>query len=545
MAKRLRIPAKWRKLFDQHLPGYDPIGTCGDQYRFDESKASRSVSFFPAVLTHVEGNLAGKPFHLSPWQQAMVGCAFGFVDRFGWRRYREVFQYVPRKNGKTTMCGGLVNMVALCDNEPGAQLYSAAAEKEQAALVYRQATGMIEASPLLKNETRVYTATKTIQYPYNTFYKALSKDDKTKHGFNTHFVIVDELHCLPDSRLVNTLTSSTGSRDQPLIWYITTADSVRPSVCNDKLDYSKKVRDGVIDDKRFLPVVYETLADEDWKDPEVWVKCNPNVGISVNMEYLERECKKAEVSVTQENWFKRYSLNMKTQQDVRWINMEKWNLSGGAVHEDSLRGKKCFGALDLASTNDITALTLLFKEGGVYQAIYFYWVPELTAQSTDKARTNAPYEDWASKGLMTLTDGDEIDYDTLCDDIDEIANHYGIEKIAVDRLFQGAQLCQNLSGRGMNIVPFGQGFISMAAPAREFERLVNRGEFLHGNNEVTNWMASNVSVEFDSAENMKPSKKKSGDKIDGIVTSVMAVGMYLLEEQQTGSVYEERGLREV
>lgn len=475
------------------------------------------------------------------WQQAMVAAVFGFeFKQTGYRVIREVFQYVPRKNGKTTLCGALVNLVAFCDDEAGAQIYSAAAEREQAALVYRQTKGMLNNNDELSNKTKTYVTFKSIEYPNNVFYKALSADADSKHGFNTHFVIIDELHAHINRHLVDVLTTSTGSRRQPLIWHITTADYDRESICNEKHTYAKKVRDGIIKDVSFLPVLYEASIDDDWTDPEVWRKANPNLDVSVSKEYLERECARAKETPSYENTFKRLHLNIKTEQDQRWLTMPAWDSCGDTVDATAFEGRPVWAGIDLGSTSDLTSLCLLSHTGSHYEALWWFWCPKVSAEKRER-RDRVPYLAWARDGYLTMTPGNETDYDYVRRDVNAILEKHGCTKIAADRLFQGAQLCQQLVADGFDVIPFGMGFMSMAAPTAELERLINRAEFNHGNNPVMRWMASNASVELDAAGNMKPSKKKSHEKIDGIISAVMALGIAMVDTD-TDLVYNHRGV---
>lgn len=540
----VEIPQRWQDLF-RLLPGYDPVATAGDCY-FDARVAESAIAFFPEYMTHIEGEKAGQPFELEPWQQAVIGCAFGWKRPNGKRRYREVFQYVPRKNGKSTQLGGLINLVAFCDNEAGAQIYSAAAEREQAALVYRQAKGMILNNEELAEQVKIYTTFKSIEYPNGVVFKALSADADTKHGFNTHFVAVDELHAQRNRDLVDVLVTSTGSRSQPLVWYITTSDFDRDSICNEKHDYACKVRDGIIEDYSFLPVVFEASVDDDWTSPEVWHKANPNLGVSVSLEYLERECKRAQETPAYENTFKRLHLNIRTQQDVRWLQMEKWDASGckdplewRKMALESLEGSECYGGLDLSTTTDITAFVLVFdaEEGTVL--LPFFWIPSDNAERREK-RDRVPYLTWSRQGFITMTPGNVIDYDIVRRDINALSKRFNIRKIARDR-WNATQITTQLMGDGFDVVDWGQGFGQMSAPSKELETRLIGGKLLHGGNPVLRWMASNAAAELDSAGNIKPSKKKSTERIDGIVASVMALGLLISEEQIGPSIYETYG----
>jgi len=523
------------------IPGYDPFATAGD-CRFDAEAAQNAIDFFmhpeDGCLRHVKGALAGTLLRLEPWQQAIIANIFGWKRPDGTRRYREVFIFIPRKNGKTTLAAGIANYVLFCDGEPGAELYCAAADRDQALLVFEQAKGMIFNEPALEARAKVYTASKAIvNESEGSSLKAISADANTKHGYNTHLAIIDELHAQPNRDLVDVLMTSTGSRRQPLIIHITTADFDRESICNEKRRYALKVRDGVIDDPYFLPVIYEASLEDDWTDPAVWASANPNLGVSVSLEYLERECRRAQETPTFENTFKRLHLNITTQQDVRWLRLEDWDRCAGAVDAEALKGKECFAGLDLSTTTDLSAFVLFFPEGNL--VLPFFWIPEDNAHERER-RDRVPYLTWAREGFVQTTPGNVIDYDFIRRRIKELGQIYNIREIAVDR-WNSTQLQTQLQGDGFTIVPFGQGFASMSAPTKELEKLIIGGALAHGAHPVLRWNASNVSVETDAAGNLKPSKKKSTERIDGIVALIMALGRAMVREEG-GSVYDGRGI---
>lgn len=539
------LPAKWRKLL-RRVPDYDPFRDAKG-YWFDTDRAQLMLDFFPEVLQFVEGDVAGQPFKLEPWCQAIVANLFGWkrvgTDR---RRYLEALVFVGKKNIKTTLGAGLVLAVLFCDGEARAQCYSAAAEREQAALAFEIAKLMVAADEDLS--TRCKTYQKSIVVPEDgSFYKALSSEAYSKHGVNAHFVLSDELHAQPNRELIDVLKTSMASRSQPLIVHITTSDFERPgSICNETHDYASRVRDGIVKDPNFLPVIYEATIDDDWTKVRTWEKANPNIRKSVSIDYLRRQCKRAQDSPAYENTFKRLHLNIRTEQDVRWISMDKWRECVGDVDLEELAGMVCYGGLDLASTSDITALVLLFPIGERRVLLPFFWVPGEAARERDR-RDRTTYCDWINEGLIRETPGNMTDYATVRREINELAETYNIRQLAVDRLFQGAQLANELGEQdGMDVIAFGQGFLSMAAPTLEFETLIKSGRLEHGGNPVLSWMASNVSVKLDDAGCMKPSKAKSTGKIDGIVSAIMAVGLASKHDETAGqSVYSERGLDSV
>lgn len=529
------------------IPNYDPFRDAGD-CRFDEEAAKLPLDFFAECLQFIEGEQAGKPFRLEKWQQAIIANIFGWKRPDGTRRYREVFIYVPRKNGKTPLIAGIVLFAGFCGKEPGAQIYSAAADQAQAALIFRHARGMIEVEPELASRAKVYHSFKSIEFPNNGLYKALSAEAYTKHGLNSQLVVFDEVHSYPDRELVDVLLTSTGSRREPLVIYITTADFHRESICNEKYDYACKVRDGIIQDPAFLPVIYEAGEDDDWTAEETWRKANPNLGVSVSLEYLRRECQRAQDTPSYENTFKRLHLNIVTEQDVRWLNMEQWDSAGDANPKSwrerqlaALHKRSCYGGLDLGATKDLTAFVLLFDSDEGFILLPYFWVPEVSARERE-LRDRVPYTQWIRDGWIKPTSGNSTDFDCVRRDIVDLAKTYGIKGVGADRLFQGDQLITQLREQdGLNVVAFGMGFASMAAPTKKFEELVLNKKILHGGNPVLRWMAANVTVEMDAAGNIKPSKKKSTERIDGIVASIMAAGMRMAD-QKPDFVYGRRGL---
>jgi phage terminase large subunit-like protein len=535
--------AKRRGSFDEGIlrliPGYDPFASAGDCI-FDASAARKAVGFFEDCLTFTAGQWKGQPFILQPWQAAIVANLFGWKRPDGMRRYREAFIYVPRKCGKSELAGGLGNLLIFTDREPAAQVYCAAADRDQARLVFTAAKTMVQAEPELGRRSRVYTNAIVVQATGNVL-KVISAEAYSKHGINAHGVIIDELHAQPDRELVDVLSTSTGASRQPLIVHITTADFDRESICNEKYAYACRVRDGILEDSAFLPVIYEAQAGEDWTDPAVWAKANPNLGISVSREYLERECRRAQETPSFENTFKRLHLNLRTQQDIRWLSMETWDTccGGGPVDEKALEGRECFGGLDLSTTTDISALVLLFLgKDGMVTVVPRFWIPADNAPRRQR-RDRVPYLDWARSGLIEMSPGNVIDYDRICAAINQFKTRFNIREIAIDR-WNATQLAVQLQGDGFEVVTFGQGFKDMTAPTKEWEKLVVSGKLRHGRHPVLRWMASNVAVETDAAGNLKPSKKRSTERIDGIVAGIMALGRALVQPARSASVYQRR-----
>ncbi|MCP4539804.1 MAG: terminase large subunit [Chloroflexi bacterium] len=536
------------------IPGYDPYRDAGDCY-FDEDAGQLPIDFFAESLVHVKGGMAGEPFILEDWQKAIVANLFGWMGPDGWRRYRESLIFVPRKNGKTTLIAGIVAYVFFCDGEPGAEIYSAAAKRDQALICFGIVQKMIEHNPTLKSLVKIYTALKSIEWSdTNSIYRALAAEADTEHGGNSHLVAFDEIHAQKNRKLHDVLKTSMASRDQPLFLSSTTSDFDHPSICNEKHAMACKVRDGEWPDietaQRFLPVIYEASVEDKWEDPKVWALANPNLGVSVQLDYIREACKTAQEMPAYENTFKRLHLNVKTEQVSRWIQMARWDACGDddplgwrADALERLKGQSCVGGFDIGANSDLSALVLLFgNQFQGYDILPYFWCPKESAEIREK-RDKVPYLTWLRQGYMLPCEGDTTVYATLRADINELADRYGVTTIAADRAFQGDQLIQELTNEdGIDIAPIGQGFYSMAAPTKNFERLMLECKLNHGSNPVLRWMASNVSVEHDAHENMKASKKASSEKIDGIVACIMAVAMANITEECTTSVYEERGV---
>jgi len=521
----LKIPRIWL----EPIQGYDPWRNSDDFY-FDVKAARACCKRFES-FRHMKGQWAGKPFVLEPHQRKIVGHMFGWKRKSdGTRRYREVLLYEPKKNGKTQLAAGVAIILLHDDGEPGAEVYCASGDIAQADIIFQAATYMVENNEELKDDIKILPGYKTMKFiDTQSYWKVLSSEAKTKHGPNVHGLIIDELHIFPNDNLIETLTAGTVSRLQPLTLYLTTADFAGPSVCNTMIDKARKIRDGVIDNPYFLPVIYETFPDkDDWKDPAVWKRVNPNYGISVQDSYFQGKFREALEDPSKENTFKRLHLNMQTEQERRWLKMEDWDSSGAIVDKKDLQGQECFGGLDLSSSQDITAFVLFFPTQCA--CLPFFWVPSKTAKK------KLEYEVWARDGYVTVTEGSVINYDAVRAKIKELSGQYKIIDIGYDP-WNASQIATQLADDDeLPMMEFRQGYKSMNEPSKEVEKLVIQKKLVHFGNPVMRWMASNVQVAEDPAGNIKPTKaqKDSPKKIDGIVGLVMAVGLSMtvkIEEQ--------------
>lgn len=515
--------------------------------RFDSDAADRVVGIV-SNFRHSKGEWAGERFELSPWQeQDILRPLFGWKRANGTRRFRIAYIEIARKNGKSTFAAALGNYLFLSDGEPGAEVYTAATKLGQAKIVHGEAVRMVRAmqaeSQKFRGHVRIFHNNMCV-LKTNSKYEPLGGDSDTQDGLNLSGGIVDELHAHKTRDLYDKLTSAKGSRRQPLIFIITTAGFDRHSICWKVREHAIKVLEGIIEDDSFFAYIATLDKGDDWRDEAVWLKANPNLGISVKLDDLREECARAKESPGEENKFRRFHMNQWTEQQTRWLRMDKWDLCAGEpLRLSDFYGQPCYAGLDLATTRDLTALVMAFpQDDGTVPIIPMFWIPEETARERERA-DRVPYTQWIREGLIQATQGNECDYETIRRDMNALADAgISISELAVDRDFQGCQLMQGLNADGFNAFAFGQGFRSMAAPSKGFEELVHGEKLRHGGNPVLRWHASNVATEQDAAGNIKPSRRKSSEKIDGIVAAIMATGRAAAQPEKKPSVYERRGL---
>jgi len=520
------------------LPGYDPYDDC-EGFFLDEDRATRAIGFIEDMLTFTKGAKAGQNIDLEIGQKALIANIFGWVDADGFRRFKEVFYFIPRKNGKTTICACIANLVLFCDGEPGAEIYSAASERDQAAIIFEIAKRQVENNPELEESCNILKKSIVLEEMGSSF-KAISSDAKSKHGYDSHCVLIDELHAHKNPTLVEVLETSVGARRESLIIYLTTSDYDRPSICNTKLKYAKEVRDGVIPDPRFLPVIYEADLEDDWHDEEIWKKANPNLGVSVRWDYFRREYKKACHTPSYENTFRRLHLNTKTEQAKRWISLQAWDACGEIVIPfDELLGHPCFGGLDLSSTVDTTSFVLWFPHNDAVLA--YFWIPKenvIARQKKDKVH----YLAWEKEGFLTMTEGNVVDYDFVKADILKLSEQFDIREIGYDP-YNCRQIAVGMQEKdGLPMVEFRQGWISMNEPCKLMERKILQGTLAHRKHPVLRWQMGNIAIRSNPSMNIRIDKEKSIDKVDGPVSLAMALGCGMINGGTEDSAYEERGI---
>lgn len=513
-----------------NIAGYNP-NLDSEGYYFDEFEAERRIKFFERCLTHASGHLRGQPFLLEQWQKNLIATIFGWKkDVDDLRRYTTVFLEVPRKNGKSIMAAG----VALCclhlDGEGGAQVFCAAGDREQASLVFSVAADQTRACVPLDSVSKVLKAQKRIVVASTgSVLRAVPANEGANHGSSPHCWVGDEVHVWPNRILYDEFHTGMGSRFQPLEVLITTAGYDEETFCYELHDTALKVRDRQIVDATFLPAVYAASKDDDWTSEETWKKANPNYGISVRKEFLEKECIRAKNSPAHENTFKRLYLNIWTEQSTRWLSMEDWK-NCECTDEDIVG--PTVGGLDLSNTTDLTAWCIF--EPHTSRMRWRYYIPEDQAKKLEH-NDRVPYSLWAREGWVTLTPGNSIDYRWVEEDILEDMEKYKVEAIGVDPWNAKQTIKRFREDMGFEMLEIRQGFATMTAPTKEFERLVITHQLDHGRNPITKWCASNVEIEADRNGNIMPTKSKRlhrRKKIDGIVSGIIAIATWFACPQQ-------------
>jgi Phage terminase-like protein, large subunit len=511
---------------------------------FDAVKAQRAVRFINN-LKHTKGVWHGVPFDLLPWQDKIITDIFGTVKDNGFRKYNTAYVEIPKKNGKSEIAAAIALYLTCADNEWGAEVYGCAADRAQASIVFDVAVDMVDQCPALKKRIKPIISQKRLVYmPTGSYYQVLSSEAFSKHGLNVHGVIFDELHAQPNRELYDVMTKGSGdARMQPLFFLITTAGTDRNSICYEVHQKADDILRGKKTDKTFYPVIYGTKDEEDWSLEENWYKANPSLGHTIPIEKVRDAFQSAKENPAEENIFRQLRLNQWVKQSVRWMPMDIWDKCSFEVNAEKLKGRECYGGLDLSSTNDITAFVLIFPptaDDDRYYVLPFFWIPEENLKLRVR-RDHVPYDVWQKQGFLKTTEGNVIHYGFIESFIEELGKKYNIKQIAFDR-WGAVQMVQNLDGLGFTVVPFGQGYKDMSPPTKELMKVTLENKVAHGAHPVLSWMMDNVFVRTDPAGNIKPDKEKSTEKIDGVVALIMALDRAIRKEIKE-NIYEKRGMR--
>ena len=498
---------------------------------FDEAIAAAAVDFFAAHCCLTADEHAGKPFNLEPWQQEIIREAFGWRRADGSRLYRRVIIWVPRKNGKTELMAGVSHLCILGDEVQGSETYVIAANEGQARKVFEAASQMVAYSETLAEHYEVF-ASSIYCGALNAKFEPLSGKPHGKHGLKCTYLIGDEVHEWKSDRLYTYVRQSMASRAEPMQWLISTA-SVEDGYGVELWQESLQICQGDFEEPETLVFIWcadpDPAVEIDIEDPNIWAEANPNFGISVRIDYLAREARESKRSPSKSNDFKCYHLNLWVGAAERWLPAEAWSACGHGngdrwkAFEEQLRGRKCFGGLDLASTRDWCALLWLFppeNEGDKWVWLPRLWWPELQMRAA-ALKSRVPFEKWAADGAYFVTPGNAADHPAIKAQVVADCERFQVQGLAIDA-FNAHSVMTDLVDDGVPVTPVRFGLMSMSAPSKELERLVLTEQLDHGGHPVLRWMAANTAIRKDKNENIMPGKKESSGKIDGIAAGVMA-----------------------
>lgn len=550
----------------------------GGLYRFDEERADLACDFFSEYLRHFEGEHAGKPFELLDWQRELL-----IRPLFGWvrcddntRRFRRVFLEIGKKNGKSGLCSGLGLLLAFADGEPGAQVYCAAGAEEQARIVFRPSAEMARNSPDLLTDFGVEVLTNAIEQASSaSFLRPLTSKAKTQHGLNVHALIFDEFHAQKDRELWETLYRGISARRQPVVVIITTAGDDRESICREEYDRACKVRDGVIVDDSFLPIIFEALESDDWRSETTWLKANPSLGVTKRLDYMRDECAAAVAEPRKRNAFLRLELNIWTESRTVWITPESWAACTRTAPAPDLETLQCCAGVDLSASADLTAVVVAFrrrdetrpaetldvetKTGAEppvqhrlvldyeVELVPYFFLPSDVLQERAK-KDGVPYDLWAREGWLRVTEGNVVDYGEVYRVIlEEIRTKYrGLGEVGYDP-WNANHLSSSLLAAGVQMVEVRQGYGSLSGPSKLFEALVRSRRIRHDGNPVMRWCVANCEVISDPAGNIKPVKpggiSQGSRRIDGVVAAVTALSRLMVAAEPKRSAYADRGVQ--
>jgi len=513
-------------------------------YKFDHERASRICRFIEK-LPHIKGDWAkdGGRIRLEPWQVFILTAVFGWVHKKTLlRRFRIVYIEVPRKNGKSTFSAGVGIYCACADGEQGAEVYSAATTRDQAKIVWNDAHRMVERSPGLKRHFGVDTAANSIsQIGTSSYFKALSAEGNSLDGLNIHCAIVDELHAHRTRKVYDVLETATGARSQPLLWNITTAGSDRSGICYEQRTYLTKILERVTEDETYFGIIYSLDEDDDWTDPAVWAKANPNYGVSVFPDDMERLCAKARQMTSAQANFQTKRLSVWINADQALFNMDAWaKCADPSLRREAFLGENCWIGIDLAPQHDFCSKVSLFKRDDDYYCFARHYLSEGEIEES----SNAQFKGWAEEGWITATPGNVNDFDAIEEDLREDSRLFAVCEVPYDH-YNGHQFASHMLEEGLPMVDYGATVKNFSEPTKLLEALIKSGKIHHNGDPLLAWMMSNVIGHRDRKDNVFPVKdehQRGNNMTDGAIALIMALGRAMTDSgRQTRNIYEVRG----
>lgn len=540
-----------RLAYPRGLPKHPRQSQHPQGFWFDPVAADFPVQFIQSYCRHSKGEWAGELIQLQPdWQLPIVRTIFGWRRQDGTRRFRIAYIEIPRKNTKSTTAAALGLYLMVGDNEPGAEIYSSATKEKQATIVWGAARDMVKLDPELKAYIKPLQKNLSCEIMGSKF-EPLGADSDRLDGLNPSGNIIDELHAHKNRGLWDVLLTAMGARRQPLTIAITTAGVYDPtSIGWEQHQHAVQVLEGAIEDEEFFAYIAAADEGDDWRDPAIWHKANPSLGVSIKPTYLAAQARIAQQQPSFLNSFLRLHLNVWTQQLTRWITTEDWNACKAAPRP--LEGRVAYGGIDLSTKIDVAGFSLVVPdEDGFYDLYFRFWVPEALVQERERLHQLPSYSAWVRDGFLSATPGNVVDYDIIRGEILDLAKRVKLKAIGYDP-WNATQLAVQLQQAlnptvlktGFQMVELRQGMQTLSEPSKEFEKLVKAGKVRHGGHPVMRWMVANVTTRTDANGNIAPDKEHSGGKIDGVVSTILALRQAITAPVKT-SVYETRGAVEV
>lgn len=546
--KKGKRHCKWERLAaERHLNDLRRQRQKGCWFRFDPWWANDACDF-AEKFPHVEGEWDTETITLEDAQVFLLAVIFGWRRRSDdGRRFSAVYIEMARKGAKSTLTAVVAHYCLACEGSVGPQIIIGATTGEQANKVFLPAKRMAEKTRDYREAFGVEVWSRSIScQETGGFIQPINAKSSTQDGWNPHVGILDELHAHKDRGLYDVIKSAFGARKNPLMWVITTAGYNVDGVCYEQHKLVEKILDGVVDMDHYFGIIFTLDEDDDPLDPKVWPKANPLIGVTPTWESMYSYANEAAASPATMGEFRTKRLNVWTTAKGAWLNMELWKRCAGEIDLETLKGVRCFGGLDLASTSDMAAFVLVWIIDGRLKIWPRFYLPEaaVTIEHGDDPQRDRKlmYQRWLDQGYLTVTPGNVTDYDYIERDIDEALATFDVQEIGFDR-WNASQLVNNLMENEAPMVQMAQGPMTFNAPMVEFERHLKSGTLEHGGNPVLGWMASNIVARRDVNENMAPDKKHSTEKIDGIVAGLMALGRAMMEDAPEVSPWEDPDYR--
>ncbi len=498
-------------------------------YIFDEKKSLRCIHFIEKYCKQSKGRWAGKPLKLELFQKAMLQALFGFVDKdTGLRKYKKCIFFVARKNGKSVLDSAIATYMLTKDNEGGAEIYSVATKREQSKIVWEESKRMIKKSPILAKRIRCLIG--GIYYDANdSYFRALASDSNSLDGLNAHLVIADEVHAWKDKNLLDVMYDSMSARTQPILLETSTMGTIRQNVFDIEYDYASQVIDGAVQDETLLPIIYELDDEKEWTNEECWYKANPALGNIKSIKDLREKVERAKANPIELVNLLCKDFNIRQNTINAWLTFD--DLNNEKIYSD-WKDTYCIAGVDLSSTTDLTAATLLGVKNGEIRVKQMYWIPTNSLEKKVKD-DRIPYDKWLKAGWLRLSGDSKIDYHDVTQWFLEEVRENDLRPLYVGYDSWNAEYWKiEMAGLGFNMVEVRQGAKTMSTPMKNMKADLIDKKINYNNNPILKWCLSNTTVKMDSNENIQPDKEKSRQRIDGAVSLIDAYCIFVDKQQE-------------